>query len=534
MVTVATQKTLGAFYTAEPIARFLVEWAIRGPSESVLDPSCGDGAFVGAAATRLAELGCEIPQVWGVDLHPGAITAARSLFPTCRLVKSDFFALGPSELPQFDVVVGNPPFIRYQTFSGAARSAALSRTRDVGVNLARLSSSWAPFVIHSAAFLRRGGRLAMVVPAELGHAQYAQEVLRFLAQEFSRIKVCLFRQKLFPHLNEDAFLLLAEGRGTECGWFSVSSYENIDAALSGEDDERPVDLESVKSGRVRLLHYLLSSRVRGLYRYLREQNCVRRLGDVSDVGIGYVTGANDFFHVSQEEVARNRVSSKYLRPAVGSLSKQAGLIFRRSDWEIGRREGKKSYLLALPPVREQLLPAGIRSHLDHGRASQIHLRFKCRVRDPWYSVPHVRKADAFLSYMSGGRPKLVLNPTGLVAPNTLHLVQFVERKYVKSVPAGWCSSLTSLSCEIEGHALGGGMLKLEPTEAERLLVALPKPADISRLLERTDSYLREARAEEARDLIDRHVLRARLGLSATECAMLADSAGFLETWRLHR
>ena len=534
MATVATQKTLGAFYTAEPVARFLVEWAIREPNEAVLDPSCGDGAFIGAAATRLAELGCPIPKVWGVDFHSGAITAARSLFPASRLVKSDFFALGPDELPQFDAVVGNPPFIRYQTFSGDARSAALSRTSDAGVSLARLSSSWAPFVIHSAAFLRPGGRLAMVVPAELGHAQYAREVLRFLAQEFSRIRVCLFRRKLFPHLNEDAFLLLAEGRGTECGWFSVSSYENIDAALRGEHDERPVDLESVKSGRVRLLHYLLSPKARDLYRYLREQTCVRRLGDVSDVGIGYVTGANDFFHLSEDEATRNRVPAKYLRPAAGSLRTQAGLIFRRSDWEIGKREGKKIYLLALPPVREQVLPAGIRSHLDRGRASQIHLRFKCRVRDPWYSVPHVRRADAFLSYMSGGRPKLVLNPTGLVAPNTLHLVQFVERKYVKSVPAGWYSSLTSLSCEIEGHALGGGMLKLEPTEAERLLVALPKPGDISRLLERTDSYLREARADQARDLVDRHVLRARLGLSATECAMLADSAGFLETWRLHR
>ena len=534
MVTAATQKTIGAFYTAEPIARFLVEWAIRGPNESVLDPSCGDGAFVGAAATRLAELGCQIPKVWGVDLDSGAIAAARSLFPTCRLLKSDFFALGPSELPQFDAVVGNPPFIRYQAFSGAARSAALSRTRDVGVNLARLSSSWAPFVIHSVAFLRPGGRLAMVVPAELGHAQYALEVLRFLAQEFSRIKVCLFRRKLFPHLNEDAFLLLAEGRGTKCGWFSIASYENIEAALSGEEDERPVDLESVKSGRVRLLHYLLSSRVRDLYRYLRDQTCVRRLGDVSDVGIGYVTGANDFFHLSEEEVTRNRVAPKYLRPAVGSLSKQAGLVFRRSDWEIGRREGKKSYLLALPPVREQVLPAGIRSYLDQGRMSQIHLRFKCRVRDPWYSVPHVRQADAFLSYMSGGRPKLVLNPACLVAPNTLHLVRFVDRKYVKSVPAGWYSSLTSLSCEIEGHALGGGMLKLEPTEAERLLIALPKPGDIRRLMERTDFCLREVRAEEAKDLIDRHVLRARLGLSASECAMLADSAALLETWRLRR
>src|SRR5260370_4692482 len=145
MATVATQKTLGAFYTAEPVARFLVEWAIREPNEAVLDPSCGDGAFIGAAATRLAELGCPIPKVWGVDFHSGAITAARSLFSASRLVTSEFFSLVPDELPQFDAVVGNPPFIRYQTFSGDARSAALSRTTDAGVSLARLSSSWAPF-----------------------------------------------------------------------------------------------------------------------------------------------------------------------------------------------------------------------------------------------------------------------------------------------------------------------------------------------------------------------------------------------------
>src|SRR5437879_12199973 len=81
MVTAATQKTIGAFYTAEPIARFLVEWAIRGPNESVLDPSCGDGAFVGAAATRLAELGCQIPKGWGGEWHSSAVTAASSLFP---------------------------------------------------------------------------------------------------------------------------------------------------------------------------------------------------------------------------------------------------------------------------------------------------------------------------------------------------------------------------------------------------------------------------------------------------------------------
>ncbi|MGC1484687.1 MAG: N-6 DNA methylase [Candidatus Acidiferrum sp.] len=534
MVTAATQKTIGAFYTAQPIARFLVEWAVRAPSDSVLDPSCGDGAFIDAAVARLDELGSNAPKVWGVDLHSDAIAAAHSLFPTGQLINSDFFALGPSDLPQFDAVVGNPPFIRYQIFSGHSRSSALSRTRSVGVNLSSLTSSWAPFVIHSVAFLRPGGRLAMVVPAELGHAQYAQGVLRFLTQEFSKIKVCLFRQKLFPHLSEDTFLLLAEGRGSKCRWFSVSSYENIEAALAGEDNDRPVDLEAVKSGDVRLSHYLLSPKVKSLYRYLAEQTNVQRLGDVSDVGIGYVTGANDFFHLSEDEVIHQRVARKYLRPAVGSLGSHSGLVFRRSDWQSRRREGKKSYLLALPPTREKGFAAGIRSYLSRGRASQIHLRFKCRVRDPWYSVPHVRKADAFLSYMSGGRPKFVLNPCGLVAPNTLHLVQFVEPKYAKSITTGWYSSLTSLSCEMEGHALGGGMLKLEPTEAGRVLVALPKTRNIPLLLERTDSYLREARTEEARDLVDRYVLRAVFGLSATECNMLADSARLLEAWRLHR
>lgn len=35
----------------------------------------------------------------------------------------------------------------------------------------------------------------------------------------------------------------------------------------------------------------------------------------------------------------------------------------------------------------------------------------------------------------------------------------------------WRHPLTRLSCELEGHPLGGGMLKLEPREAARVLLA---------------------------------------------------------------
>jgi hypothetical protein len=35
----------------------------------------------------------------------------------------------------------------------------------------------------------------------------------------------------------------------------------------------------------------------------------------------------------------------------------------------------------------------------------------------------------------------------------------------------WDRPLTRLSCEIEGHPLGGGMLKLEPREAGRVVIS---------------------------------------------------------------
>lgn len=178
MATAATQKSLGAFYTAEPIARFIARWAVRASSDLVLDPSCGEGVFLGAGVSRLRELGSARPVVWGIELDGEAIDSSRALFPGSRLLRLDFFCARPEDFPQFDAVVGNPPFIRYQNFSGDARSLALSRAKDGGVHLPRLSSSWAPFLVHAVAFLRSGGRLAMVVPAEWGMPNMAIKLYR--------------------------------------------------------------------------------------------------------------------------------------------------------------------------------------------------------------------------------------------------------------------------------------------------------------------------------------------------------------------
>jgi adenine-specific DNA methylase len=523
-------KALGAFYTEESAVNRLVEWAIRDRNATVLDPSCGDGAFLVAAAARLGQFGSSSFRLHGIDVSADALSQSRQQVRNARLVLSDFFDLTPQSLPSFDCVVGNPPYIRYQTFNGGSTSKAHVRAMEAGVQLPRLASSWAPFVVHSARFLRPGGRLAMVMPSELGHAMYARAVLKYLVQHFKNVAIEMFRDKLFDGLGQSTVLLFCDGYGEACHEFTVTSADNLQSEAK---ETRTVDLGAIGDGRFRLSHYLLPHAVLSLYNALAAHPRVHRLGDVADVGIGYVTGANNFFHLSDDEQREWKIGDKFLRPAILNLRDVEGIAFRQQQWAARREAGEKVHLLALPPVAKEFLPAPIQRYLHQGEINGVADRYKCRTRKFWYVVPHVRVADAFLSYMSGEMPHLVTNTAGLVAPNTIHLLRFLIGCDVNSYAASWRNSLTKLSCEMEGHALGGGLFKIEPSEAERILVVGPSASHAQMLLNHCDRGLKNSK-ERNLDLFDRHLLRKEIGLTEAECLSLRDAAMRMEQWRKHQ
>jgi len=374
----------------------------------------------------------------------------------------------------------------------------------------------------------------MVIPVELAHAKYATGVLRLLTRKFGRITVKLFKRKLFPELSEDTLLLLCDEYGNPCSWFGVSPVESIHEIRETDGVSVPADIDAIRSGRFRLTRYLLSRRALHLYEGLSQQEGVARLGAAADVGIGYVTGCNDYFHLSFPETKKWKIKASFLKKALPTLGEFDGIAFGLRDWRRNKDAGKKVFLFSPAISGDRTGPEDIRSYIRFGEGLGIHRHFKCRVRQPWYVVPHVRIADAFLSYMSGGGPKLVANVAHVVAPNTLHIVRFFPPHRTKKWVAGWYTSLTRLSCELEGHPLGGGMLKLEPSEAERVLVALPNNADVAALYKQTDGLLRDVSVSQAADLLDAAILRGRYGLSGTECTTLRDAARQLETWRMHR
>ncbi len=531
-------KNFGAFYTDRAVADFLVGWAVRSGADRVLDPSFGGGVFLEAALRHLGDG----RSLYGVELDSEVHArvsgdfAARAL-PPQNLIHADFFDVETSEsgLPPLDAVVGNPPFIRYQKFLGESRTKALARAAAQGVRLSGRSSAWAPFLVYSVSLLKSGGRLGMVIPVELGHAGYARPVLRYLTQSFGSVTLLTFREPLFPDLSQGTLLLLADKRGAAFDglfWRDVASVRDLESSHTYSQAVR-LNAPALLEGKDKLVSYFAPPDARGLYRELASSENVKRLGELAEVGIGYVTGANGFFHLSEEKVARWCIPERFLRRAVFRGGALRGTRFWREDWTEGAEHGDAGFLLCLGDTPLDNLPEGVRRYLEHGEAAGVHRAYKCRIRFPWYVVPHVREADAFLTSMSGSRPRLVANEAGVVAPNTLHVVRLRSHSLVSksALSALWQTSLTSLSVELEGHALGGGLLKLEPSEAKRVLVALPSNGELVGLTEELDILLRKGESHAARQRADEVILQGALGLSPGECNLLREAARTLRARR---
>ena len=494
--------------------------------------------------------GQPVRQVFGIEIDADVCARTSEKLHTefgvrkRNFLLSDFFQVDRETVGQVNAIIGNPPFIRYHRFAGRARNVALARAADLGVHLSKLTSSWAPFLIHSAAMLEHGGRLAMVVPMEIGHAAYALPVLEYLAKSFGRATFLTFRKKLFPDLSENTLLLLAEAKGAR---FSGFFWRDLHDAGSLSDLQktgkrqpvgtRRIDAEAVCRGSERLIEYFVPRKARELYRELKQSCSTRRLGELVDVGIGYVTGANDFFHLAPTEVKRWQIPKAFLRPAVRRSRSLAGLRFTRKDWLDAVKAGEAGFLLLID-ADESTMPQSVRRYLEYGEAEGVSERYKCRTRSPWFSVRHVHKPDAFLSYMSGLLPRLVANDAGVVAPNSLHILRIHPHISLTSraIAALWRTSLTSLSVEIEGHALGGGMLKLEPSEAENVLVPTDQVnnGELESFAQELGALVRSGDLDAARSLADKALLIDRLGLTHSDCRLLRTAAEKLRNRRLFK
>ena len=465
------RKARGAFFTPSAIARYLVDWAIRTPGDTVLEPSCGEASFLLPAAERLEGLGADPlslrEQLHGIEIFESSAESAGAVLRgagfDARIAVCDFFSHRTAAT--YDAVVGNPPFVRYQGFSGAARVRALEAALAQGVRLSGLANAWAAFVVKAALYVKPAGRLALVLPAELLSVNYAQEVRRFLLRRFGRVRLILFENRVFPGVLEEVVLLLAEGNGG-AAVLEVHQTRDVSSLASAE----VADWTShTPRGTEKWTPALVGADAFMTYRELVGER-FEPLGAWGGVYLGAVTGNNRFFSLTVPEAnAHGLREDDVIRISPPGTRHLRGVTFTQAAWSRLAEAGARCLLL---------YPKGAPSdaakrYIAEAEEAGVCDAYKCRVRKPWWRVPLVNRPDLFLTYMNHDRPRFVSNSAHVHILNSLYgvgLGRGRKRLGREVLPLACLNSVTLLGSEIVGRAYGGGLLKMEPREADNLPV----------------------------------------------------------------
>lgn len=530
-------KLRGGYYTPARLSEWLCEWAILKPQDRVLEPSCGDGSFVASAMKRLKELGArptEIAnQLVAVEITDSEAEIARSKLhvelgeSAAAVVKTgDFFNWWmANKEPSFDVVIGNPPFIRYQSFPEPHRTLAMTIMEGLGLSPNRLTNIWVPFVVAAAASLKVGGRLAMVLPAELLQVTYAGQLRSFLNDRFARIDIIACNELFFEKAEQEVVLLLAEGALAEGSASNICRVAMTEAATVGEIVRSAptlllsrADPKTIRHDNEKWLKYFLTNREISFMRKLRDSELITDLSTHASVDVGVVTGKNEFFVLSAGQVEALGVED-YTIPLVSRSIQLKGATLGKAEWKRLADEGNRMHLLDLKPLGGEKLPEPLAKYISSGESLDMHTGFKCSIRKPWYAVPSIWTPDGFMFRQIYDFPRIVLNQAGATSTDTIHRMRAKDAK-PEQIIANTYTWLTAASAEIEGRSYGGGVLELEPTEAERLM--MPRKLNGAMPLAESDRLTRLGRLDDVLEENARIVLNGHLGLTTAESTMLRD------------
>ena len=242
---------------------------------------------------------------------------------------------------------------------------------------------------------------------------------------------------------------------------------------------------------------------------------LKRLGALAEVDVGIVTGRNSFF-ILNEDTKNELGASEYTIPIIGKTSVLRSCLFNETDFNTYKKQ--PSYLLNLNNIMLDSAPKTIQEYLKIGEIEGIHEAYKCRIRKRWFDIPSIYTPDVFLFRQIHHYPLLVKNNTRATSTDTIHRVRVKNGVDIEKLVSVFFNSLTLVCAEVFGRSYGGGVLELEPSEAEDLLIPYDEGIKID--IEKIDSLLRNNHSTEALDYVDNIVLKNHFGFDSFTIAKI--------------
>lgn len=481
LVSPSNVRQLGSYYTPQATARALVSWAVRTGNESIIEPSAGGGALISAAFQRAASLGVESTmKITAFDVDLVAIEKLRSLnFEALEINHKDFLEQS-TLVKNFDVVLANPPFNRNHSLTEEQRKSLRNLSRAPGA-----IGLWGHFLLHAIKFLRKGGRVASIVPRSVIFTVHGDKFLQNLCKHFSSVGIyeLTTRPEWSNAADEAGAVILADGfnEGSCCQY-----------ARGYIDDEGSIRTKTSEESP---------------YASILRKHCIE-LGEIAALSIGAVTGRNSVFLLTDEERAGAKFSPNDVLPVVSRSKQLKGIALSVQELREMGENGHKTWLLA-PKSDSAALQNYLKIIPDADRESVNWFR----KRTPWWKVQVPQGHHAIFTYMNDLGPRLVKVAEGIACTNTLHRITFKDNATTEDMLSAFLtpiSTFAQLFAEGIGRSYGGGVLKFELAEARRIPV-FSGPGLTQDLFERVDDLLKSGQHIVATDEVDKAIMQPLFG-----------------------
>lgn len=525
------EKLRGGFYTPIPIAKFMLKWGIgTNSNHNILEPSCGDGNFLKA----LQELNIEYNHITAIEFDEEEFLKANSLhLNNSNVINEDFHKYCINTNNKFDLIIGNPPYIRYQFFEKEQQDLAIEIFNRSNLKYSKLTNAWVSFVVGSTQMLNSNGKIGFVLPAELLQVSYAKQLREFLAKEYNKINIISFQKLVFPDIQQEVVLLLCEKDNTDIHridhieLYDASDLENFDTNRLNLPSKR-IDFNSNK-----WTYYFLDQEEIDFLENISSRHNIRNLGDYAKVEVGITTGSNPYFTIPKNTVEEYKLHN-YIAPMVGRSVQVSSAIFTREDWENNYENNKiRSSLVTFPEIDYLSFEKGAIDYIKYGLDNKINKGYKTGIREYWYCVPSLRVSDALFVRRNNIYPKFIINQANAYTTDTMHRVSVFDGVALEALIASYYNSLSFAFAEVSGRSHGGGVLELMPNEAEQIL--LPYHQNNINLINDIDTMLRNGNdIQEILNFTNNIILRENYNFTDNEITLANNIWVKLRDRRLNR
>ena len=481
-----SRRDAGATYTPGAIVSAMIAWASEEAQvpARIVDPGCGSGRFLIAAAKRFPRA-----KLVGIEIDPLAALLVRANAEVLGFAKrldlrlEDFRTVELKPIKGPTLFIGNPPYVRHHDIAERWKKWFGESADALGFSASKLAGLHIHFFMRTRQLGRPGDFGAYITAAEWLDVNYGSVLRQMLGDGLGGTSLHVINPTAQPFADAMTTAAIACFRvGNRPDDFSIRAVDSLDELAPLSVGRSLPWSEFEQSAKWTSFTRTVPPRPAGFM----------EIGELFRVHRGQVTGNNSVWVAGE---AAQGLPSRFLLPAV---TRARELLVNAAVLSSAKNLRR---VVCLPASLEDLDAAerqAVDQFIKWAKRQGAHLSYVAGQRRVWWAVSYKDPAPILATYMARRAPHFVRNAARARHLNIAHGLYPRERMSRESLDQ-IVGFLQTYATTEGGRTYAGGLVKFEPGEMER--IAIPRLETLNEIAAEMDHSATKGR----RGGGDRHV-----------------------------